>query len=362
MAKKEVRVPNVPHVYRIVDVTQDGRETPTNTYRVRKRFSNEGKWTTNTRTFENLGDAKAYARAEHDFATPTMTSQNAFEDVFERLLTYLVKVKRVRLSTIDLYKARRKHLDFFNGLNMSEVNSKAVDAWLNLLYDPEYLEMQQSSRINYEKEFSILSSLFRYYRNHEDEGFISPLLDRHRERAFARSKDQNVEIRYMSSAEETKFMEALQAKNLYEDLALFQLHTGCRISEAAALEVKSVSFFKKEVTLCQHLYWERKKDGKIHVVPGTKSGPHRIIPLSDDCITMLKNRLKKSTSGKVFPWDRDGGWLPYRCIQSAYNRAFKNAGIDKSSTHVLRHTFAVRFLEQTKDIYALQKVLGDTRT
>lgn len=228
------------------------------------------------------------------------------------------------------------------------------------MYDTEYLETQHSSRINYEKEFSILSGFFRYYRNHEDEKFISPLLDRHRERAHARSKDQVAEIKYLDEAEEIAFLGVLKDHDPYRDLALFQLHSGCRISEAAALEFKNINFSKKEVVVRQHLYWERKRDGVIHLVSGTKSGPNRVIPLSDDCLEMLKRRQQILKGGKVFPWDRDGQWLPYRCIQAVYNVAFKKAGINKSSTHVLRHTFAVRFLDQTKDIYALQKVLGHT--
>lgn len=360
MAKKEIRVPNIPHVYRIVDVHKNGREVATNLFRVRKRVKIDGTWTTHTKTFENLAEAKAFARTDYTPEQKEPDEAIHFEEVFERLLVYLKTVKRTRAATTDLYKVRRKHLDFFNGMSMKQINAKVVDAWLNLLYDPEYLETQQASRINYEKEYSILSSLFRYYRNHEDDTFISPLLDRHRERAFARSKDQKLEIRYMSASEEGSFMAALKEHDPYEDLALFQLHTGCRISEAAALEFRNISFLKNEVTICQHLYWERKRNGAIHLIPGTKSGPHRLIPLSEECRAMLKRRFNHHASEKVFPWERDGDWLPYRCVQAAYNRAFKSAGIDKSSTHVLRHTFAVRFLEQVRDIYALQKVLGHT--
>lgn len=360
MRKKEICVPNIPKVYRVIEVHKNGQEVPTDLYRVRHRIKKDNRWTTHTKTFSSLGKAKVFARSNYEHIDIKSHSSINFEQVFERLLIHLNNVKRVRPATIDLYKVRRKHFDFFNERPLIEINARVIDTWLDLLYDPEYLDTQHSTRINYEKEYSILGCLFKYYRNHENEHFISPLLERHRERAHARSKDQKLEIRYMSSTEEVLFMEILSDNDPFNDVALFQLHTGCRISEAAALEYRCINFIKKEVTIRQHLYWERVKEGRIHLIPGTKSGPLRVIPLSDECLMMLKRRRQISASDKVFPWDRNGDWLPYRSIQSAYNRAFKVAGIDKSSTHVLRHTFAVRFLEQTKDIYALQKVLGHT--
>lgn len=358
MKTKEVPVQNFPGVYKILKIDKDGKEIWTQQYRVRKRFKKDNKWTTHTKTFSNLGEAKAFSKSK--FEPIAKIKSSLFEDVYDRFLIYLKNVKRVRLATIDFYMARRKHFEFFNGIETGQVTPKYIDAWLDLLHDPQYLESQHNTRINYEKEFSILSSLLGYYRNHEAEDYVLPLLDRHRERALARSKDQVSEVRYMNESEESKFISSLEGKELFKDLAIFQLNTGCRISEATALTFDNISFSRKEVNICQHLHWERKKNGRILLTPGTKSGPSRIIPLSEKCLLMLQKRYENRASEKVFPWAKDGSWLPYRCIQDTYNRAFKKADIDKSSTHVLRHTFAVRFLAQTKDIYALQRVLGHT--
>jgi site-specific recombinase XerD len=61
-------------------------------------------------------------------------------------------------------------------------------------------------------------------------------------------------------------------------------------------------------------------------------------------------------SNKLF--EQDGDWISYRTVQHLYSKVFKQLGFSKSGTHVLRHTFAVSFLEEVKDIYALQKILG----
>ncbi len=72
---------------------------------------------------------------------------------------------------------------------------------------------------------------------------------------------------------------------------------------------------------------------------------------------MQVRRQAQAPSSIVFP-NAEGAWLTYRAIQAAYDRAFAKAQLVHRGTHTLRHTFAVRFLEETKDIYALQRVLG----
>jgi len=72
---------------------------------------------------------------------------------------------------------------------------------------------------------------------------------------------------------------------------------------------------------------------------------------------MLQQRKAASNSSIVFEGG-SGGWLAYQSIQAIYDKVFCNAELPHSGNHVLRHTFAVRFLDQTKDIYALQIALG----
>jgi integrase/recombinase XerD len=159
--------------------------------------------------------------------------------------------------------------------------------------------------------------------------------------------------------EEQRFLEALSRWPVIRDIALFQFHTGARVGEAAAMECRNVDYPRGEVRIAQHLHWERHKGGKTHLVPGTKTGPTRNVPLTFECKEMLRRRQAATSSSILFA-DTDGQWLLYRAIQDIYDRAFRKAGLPHRGTHVLRHTFTVRFLDQTKDIYALQKLLGHT--
>lgn len=361
MPKKEIKVPNFPCVYRVVDVDTSGNQKPTGQFRVRRRVQRNNRWTTVTDTVSTFEEAKRLAKTPAPVES-TKTAANCavlFKDAFASFMVHKKKERKLALGTIAGYWARYEHLKFFEPLPVTEINPRTLDAWIGLLLDPEYLTAQQGSRISYDHEYTLLVSFFRYYRNFIDETFVVPALDRHRQRACARPKSAEHEIRFLNSEEENQFVAGLAHWPTIQDLALLQLHTGARIGEAAAIEFKSIDFSRNEIRIAQHLHWERHKDGEIHVIPGTKSGPTRVVPLTTECRAMLQRRRQTSSSSIVFGNDC-GRWLNYRSVQAIYDRVFKRIGLRHTGTHVLRHTFAVRFLDQTKDIYALQKLLGHT--
>lgn len=358
MRIKEIRVPQCPDVYHLVKVMDDGTELPTTRFRVRKRIKIGNKWTTNPRTFENLESAEYFARHNNSASKLTHRRDSKFSAVFERFITHKREKERLAEGSLSGYENRAKHFRFFEVMKMEQITSEAVDVWLDLMYSKDYLKLQNKTRINYAHEYDILSGIFTYFKNHESNSFTSPLLDRHRKVACARPKTlQEKEIRFLTPGEEASFLLLLADYQLIQDIALFQLHTGARIGEGAALEFNSIDFTANEVIIRQHLDWERKRGGKTHLIPGTKGGPTRRIPLTNDCREMLLRRKRQASSSIVFE-SAHGGWLHYRVLQAAYDRRFMKMGIPHRGTHTLRHTFAVRFLDQTKDIHALQRILG----
>lgn len=361
MLKKEIKVPNFPGVYRVVAIDSSGVAKPTGFFRVRRRFVLKGRWTTKTSTVGSFDEAKRLAKTHFKPATETPTRETAisFEKAFLKFMHHKEVEKKLSIGTIKGYWARYEHLKFFAPMNVMEISAKTVDVWIDLLLHPDYLKQQQGSRICYDHEFTLLVCFFRYYRNFIDETFVVPILDRHRQRACARPKNSEAEIRFLNVDDERDFLTMLAKWPTIHDIAVFQLHTGARIGEAAALEFRNIDFSRNEIRIAQHLHWERHRDGKIICLPGTKTGPTRMVPLTAECRAMLLNRKRNSTSGTVFSAS-DDSWLAYRSIQAIYDRAFKRLNLPHRGTHIARHTFAVRFLDQTKDIYALQKLLGHT--
>ncbi len=360
MYKKEIKVPGFQHIYRVVETGSDGKVHPTGQFRVRRRHRHDGRWTTLTQTVNTFEEAKRIAKQKPQVSAKTnAASICSFSDAFKKFMQHKQHERKLARGTIAGYWARYEHLRFFDPMPMSTINSKTLDAWINLLLDPEYVKAQQGSRICYEHEFTLLVSFFRYFRNFVDESFVVPVLDRHRQRACARSKNSEPEIRFLNTDEELQFLEALSPWPVIQDIALLQLHTGARIGEAAAIEFRNIDYLRSEVRLAQHLHWDRHKGGEIHLVPGTKTGPTRNVPLTNECKAMIRRRQQAAKNSRTFE-SPNGSWLEYRAIQAIYDRAFKRVGLPHTGTHVLRHTFAVRFLDQTKDIYALQKLLGHT--
>jgi integrase len=296
MSKKEIKVPNFPGIYKIVTVSTDGTYRPTGQYRVRRRFSKNHRWSTHTNTVDSFEDAKRLAKQR--FVPSQVQVRNdelSFEDAFAKFMKHKEFERKLAKGTIIGYWARYEHLKFFDPMPMVSINSRVLDSWIDLLLDPEYVKAQQGSRICYDHEFTLLVCFFKFYRNFIDESFVVPVLDRHRQRACARSKSSAFEIRFLNSEEERLFLKQLEPWPMIQDIALFQLHTGARIGEASAMEFRNVDFSRNEVRIAQHLHWERHKDAQTHLVPGTKTGPNRNVPLTSECMAMLKRRVSQGT-------------------------------------------------------------------
>ncbi len=357
--KIEIKVPRCSSVYRVFELGPEGKQKSTDTFRVRKRVRINDKWTTRVSTHGSLSEAKEIARTEYDVSQINLSNSRVFQSVLNEFMGHKENEEKRSPGTIHGYWIRARHLKYFFDCEMSGITSTFVDGWVNLLLDPQYRNQQQRTRKSYEHEYTLLSGIFRFYKDFVDEAFVLPLLSRHRKRLCPKDRTGDL-IRFLSINEEIAFLEKLRRTPVLYDIALFQLHTGVRIGEAAALDFKNVDFDRAEIYIRQHLHWERHKNGRIALLQGTKGGPTRAIPLSQECLQMLSRRRQESLNPIVFSSPLTGQWLPYRRIQSVYDRSFKALGLCHTGTHTLRHTFAVRFLDQTKDIYALQKILGHT--
>lgn len=123
------------------------------------------------------------------------------------------------------------------------------------------------------------------------------------------------------------------------------LSTGLRLT--SALECKVSHFVYKD---------------RVLYVQKTKQRKAQTILLNDEMVAILHKYIL------VFGLKQDdyifctasGGRLAKRSMQdnvATYNRSRE---VDKTSIHLMRHTFAKNFYMQTKDIYSLQKILGHT--
>lgn len=121
------------------------------------------------------------------------------------------------------------------------------------------------------------------------------------------------------------------------------LKTGMRVSEVINLR-------------CSDLDWEK---GRISI---RESGAarERTLMLDQADLMLLKNWLDiRPAKSDIFFTTLDGSGLKDRYLREMIKRLARKAGINKDVyPHLLRYTFAVDFIRETKDIKLLQEAMG----
>jgi integrase len=82
-----------------------------------------------------------------------------------------------------------------------------------------------------------------------------------------------------------------------------------------------------------------------------KGGKRRQVPLLPPLVPHLEAQLAAAKGGRLFPYH-------LHTVQQQFARLGQRAGVTGITAHVLRHTFATRWVEGGGDIYALSKILG----
>ena len=123
------------------------------------------------------------------------------------------------------------------------------------------------------------------------------------------------------------------------------LATGNRAGTITEIRVGDLNFIKKEVTI-------RK----------TKTHKASIIPMSTALITSMKEYIKRwrATSGEeayLFPSINDEK-LSVNALKQSIAKYNKMRGVEKTSAHMFRHTFAKIWVRGGGDPFRLQKMLG----
>ena len=123
----------------------------------------------------------------------------------------------------------------------------------------------------------------------------------------------------------------------------YLLATGNRISTALNLRIEDIDFMNGIIQLNQ-----------------TKNRTAQLIPLSPTLSKILKEYLryrKGQPKDFVFcnSFGNQGDKRTYQEMLASYNRI---KGVEKTSAHLYRHTFAKKWILNGGDIFRLQKILG----
>lgn len=134
-------------------------------------------------------------------------------------------------------------------------------------------------------------------------------------------------------------------------------YTGVRLGEALTLT-------KKDVLLEQHLLWIREKiiyDEKWRekVIWRPKTKKNRYVPIPDELLPIIKERLENSNSELLFP-NSKGKYMKQRLIYAALVNFCRGAGLPRVHIHSLRHSFTSIATVKGYNERLIQEVLGHT--
>ena len=122
-------------------------------------------------------------------------------------------------------------------------------------------------------------------------------------------------------------------------IVCFLLLTGARKQEALRAEWKEFDFASR-----------------VWVIPISKSGIARKVPMSETLIRHLEEMRARATGPYLFP-NPDTG-KPYVSIFYAWDTARNKVGMGHVRIHDLRHSFASFLVNSGRSLYEVQKLLG----
>lgn len=94
-----------------------------------------------------------------------------------------------------------------------------------------------------------------------------------------------------------------------------------------------------------------------------KGNKQRIVPLglyTRKTLSRYLARRPASVHHRSVFLNRDGQPLTLCAVRQMFRKLKGRSGIPRLHAHLLRHTFATRYLENGGDVYALQQILGHT--
>lgn len=124
----------------------------------------------------------------------------------------------------------------------------------------------------------------------------------------------------------------------------FLLNCGCRASTVRNIQIRDVSLLERQV-----------------VFRHTKNGKIQVIPLCSRMVNVLRGYMNvRAGAGEDYLFcDEYGEMLTENALRLAIAKYNRQRGVEKTSLHLFRHTFARKYLVDCGgDAFTLQKLLG----
>lgn len=300
--------------------------------------------------------------------TPQTDQGPLFRDILEEWRRR--RFPLIAYSTQVQYdKMLRLHFGSLLDLPIRAVTPQCVDYWLDELKESARFSKNRLTRMSFTHELSLLSTILSYYRNYYDDiMFQFPIKQRHRE-AIRLSQSRTNVPKDLSETEFLKFRRELvkcRSGEMLAVLATVQYFQALRVSEAAGLYWEDIHFnmsapWNSRISIVRSVCYPHKGNEEAFIKGGFKNAVAnkgvKEQPMFPEVFEALRSLHFDGASGLVF--ELGGKPIPYRVIQSHYDRSFKRAGLPYRGTHVMRHGGCRRVFNEVAELPVVQQLLGN---
>lgn len=149
----------------------------------------------------------------------------------------------------------------------------------------------------------------------------------------------------------------------YEIAVLFQIFdtkTFLGLRDYCICALMLDSGLRKNEVVTQSVFGCRYLDG--YIIVNGKGNRQRVVPIGFNTRKHLMkwDTLIKNLDGDILFRKQDGEPITGNTIKQLFYRLKEVSGIKRLRPHLLRHTFATRFIENGGDVFTLQCLLGHT--
>lgn len=302
-------------------------KTPSDTFKVQIRKAGIPAI---TKTCKTKTDALKWARlieSEIDrgvFIDRTEADRTTIGELIDRYILEVTPLKRSAKSDRQRMLFLKKHFGHFI---VSQLQSKHIAAYR----DKRLAEGKQGSTVI--KEIGSLSHLIDISIKDWSIPLVNNVATLVRKPKLAKGRDRrlvyNEEIILLQAAKNSKSL-------LLAPIIILALETGMRLGELLSLDWNNIDLNKQTALL-----------------PLTKNGETRRVPLSKKGIETLKNIPRKINDSRVF-WI----WARADSFENAWRRMLKQTDIKDLRFHDLRHEACSRFFERGFNIMETAHISG----
>lgn len=283
---------------------------------------------TEVKSFSSKGDAQVWARAiesamdKGTYQTTHSARNILLSDLLQRYGTEVSPTKRSE-------KREQQTIQFMLRHKMSSYSMEKLTPAVVAGYRDERLKTVAPATII--RELSILSSVISHARREWSLPTANPCA------LVRKPSSPQGRTRLLTADEEARLIAELKPVGRRSPwmvpLMLLALETAMRRGELLSMRWENVNLTTQTA-----------------VLPMTKNGTSRIVPLSKKAVAVLQALPGKMT-GLVFP-------LSYMVVNNCFVKACKRAGIIDLHFHDLRHTATSRLAEKLPNVIELASVTG----